>query len=105
MILFSTLSVIRHLMCGNNYNWFQNLNLRDTLDKGRKWLVYFNADKTRLVSFCQSNNTGAIDVKIDEFVLEERSSLKMLGLSFLLNWIGILTLSLLLKLPLAKLEL
>ena len=82
MILFSTLSVIRHLMCGNNYNWFQNLNLRDTLDKGRKWLVYFNADKTRLVSFCQSNNTGAIDVKIDEFVLEERSSLKMLGLSF-----------------------
>ena len=69
-------------MCGNNYNWFQNLNLRDTLDKGRKWLVYFNADKTRLVSFCQSNNTGAIDVKIDEFVLEERSSLKMLGLSF-----------------------
>ena len=82
MILFSTLSVIRHLMCGNNYNWFQNLNLRDTLDKGRKWLVYFNADKARLVSFCQSNNTGAIDVKIDEFVLEERSSLKMLGLSF-----------------------
>ena len=56
-------------MCGNNYNWFQNLNLRDTLDKGRKWLVYFNAGKTRLVSFCQSNNTGAIDVKIYEFVL------------------------------------
>ena len=27
MILFSTLSVIRHLICGNNWNWLLNLNL------------------------------------------------------------------------------
>ena len=27
MILFSTLSVIRHLICGNNQNWLLNLNL------------------------------------------------------------------------------
>ena len=70
-----------------------------------KWLVDFNAGKTHLVSFDRSNNTGAIDVKMDGSVLEEKSSFKMLGLTFLLNWIGALTLSLLLKLPLRKLEL
>ena len=29
-----------------------------------------------------SNDTGAIDVKMDESVLEEKSSFKMLGLTF-----------------------
>ena len=38
--------------------------------------------KTQLVSFDQSNNTGAIDVKMDGSVLEEKSSFKMLGLTF-----------------------
>ena len=27
MVLLSTLSVIRHLICGNNLNWLPNLNL------------------------------------------------------------------------------
>ena len=27
MMIFSTLNVIRHLICGNNYNWLLNLNL------------------------------------------------------------------------------
>ena len=40
--------------------------------------------------FDQSNNTGAIDVKMDGSVLEEKSSSKMLGLS----WGGALKLSL-----------
>ena len=57
-------------------------DLRDTLDWGRKWLVHFNAGKTQLVSFDRSNNTGAIDVKMDGFVLEEKSSFKMMGLTF-----------------------
>ena len=30
----------------------------------------------------QSNNTGAVDVKMDGSVLEEKSSFKMLGLTF-----------------------
>ena len=35
MILLSTLSVIRHLICGNNWNWLLNLNLiYDTLWNG-----------------------------------------------------------------------
>ena len=57
-------------------------DLRDTVNQGRKWLVDFNAGKTKLVSFDQSNNTGAIDVKMDGSILEEKSSFKMLGLTF-----------------------
>ena len=79
-------------------------DLRDTVDWGSKWLVDFNAGKTQLVSFDQSNNTDAIDVKLEGSVLEEKSTFKMLVLSFL-NWIGAITLSLLVKLPLRKLKL
>ena len=57
-------------------------DLQDNMDWGRKWLVDFNAGKTQLILFDQSNNTGAIDVKIDGSVLEEKSSFKMLGLTF-----------------------
>ena len=58
-------------------------DLQDTVDWGRKWVVDFSAGKTQLVSFDQSNNTGAIDVKTDESVVfEEKSSFKMLGLTF-----------------------
>ena len=57
-------------------------DLQDTVDWDRKWLVDFNAEKTQLVSFDWSNNTGAIDVKMDGSVLEEKSSFKMLGLTF-----------------------
>ena len=50
--------------------------------------IDFNAGKTQLVLFDQSNNTGAIDVKMDGSVLEEKLSFKMLGLTFSseLNW-------------------
>ena len=46
-----------------------------------KWLVDFNSRKTQLVPFDQSNNTGAIDVKMDESVFEENLSFKMLVLT------------------------
>ena len=52
------------------------------MDWSRKWLVDFNAGKTQLVLFDESNNTGAIDVKMDWSVLEEKPSFKMLGLNF-----------------------
>ena len=63
-------------------------DLQDTVDWGRKWLVDFNAGKTQLVSFDRSNNNGSIDVKMDGSVLEEKSSFKMLGLTFFskLDW-------------------
>ena len=48
-------------------------DLRDIVDWGRKWLVDFNAGKTQLVSFNRSKNTGAIDVKMDWSLLEEKN--------------------------------
>ena len=57
-------------------------DLRGTVNWGKKWLVDFNGGKTQLVSFYGSNNLGAIDVKTDGSVLEEKSSFKMLGLTF-----------------------
>ena len=57
-------------------------DLQDFVDWGRKWLVDLNAGKTQLFSFDWSNNTDAIDVKMDGSVLEGKSSFKMLGLTF-----------------------
>ena len=52
LMILSTLNVIRHLICSNNYNYL--LNLQDTVDWGRKWLADFNAEKTQLVFFLTS---------------------------------------------------
>ena len=57
-------------------------DLRDTVDWGRKWLVDFNARNTRLVSFDRLDNRGAIDVKMDGSVFDEKSSFKTLGFYF-----------------------
>ena len=88
MILISVLKVIGHLICGNNLNWLLNLNLIYKTLCGKKWLVDFNAAKFQLVLFDRSNNDGSIDVKMDGSVLEEKSSFKMLGLTFssTLDW-------------------
>ena len=55
IILLSILTVIRHLICGNNFSWVLNLNLiyenLITVDWGKKWHVEFNAGKTQLVLF------------------------------------------------------
>ena len=50
------------------------------MDWGRKCLVDFNAGKTQLILFDGSNNTGAINMKMDRSVLDKKSSFKMLGL-------------------------
>ena len=47
-------------------------DLGDTVDWGKKWLVDSNPGKTQLVSFDRSNNTGAIDVKMDGSALEKK---------------------------------
>ena len=56
-------------------------DLRDTVDWARKRLVDFNAGKTQLVSFDRSKST-AIQVKKAGSVLDEKTSFKMLGLTF-----------------------
>ena len=53
------------------------------MDWGKKWLVDFNAGKTQLVSFDQSNNAGVFDGEMDGSVLEEKSSFKMLAVDIL----------------------
>ena len=40
-------------------------DLRDTVDGRKKWLVDFSAEKSQLVLFDRSNNTGYIVVKMD----------------------------------------
>ena len=60
-------------LCSNNLNWLLSLNLiYKTLDWVKKWLVDFNAGKTQLVLFDQSNNNGSIDVKMNVPFLEEK---------------------------------
>ena len=63
-------------------------DLQDTVDWGKKWLVDFKAGKSQLVLFDWFNNTGSIDVKMDGSFVEEKSSFKMLGLTFFskLDW-------------------
>ena len=51
-----------------------------------KWLVDFIAGKTQLVSFDWSNNSGAIDVKMDGSFSEGKPSFKMVRLSFSSKW-------------------
>ena len=52
------------------------------MDWEKKWLVGFNAGETQLFSFDWPNNTGAVDVKMDGSVLEDKSSFNMLALTF-----------------------
>ena len=66
---------------------------------GRKWLVDFNAGKIQLVLLDWSINTGAIDVKMDGSVIEEKSSFKVLGLTLYSKLDLGSYISLLLKLP------
>ena len=84
MILLSIVSVIRHLICGNNLNWLQNLNLiyKTLRTGGKNRFLDFNGGKTQLVLFHPSNNNGSIDVKMDGSLLKEKSSFKILGLTF-----------------------
>ena len=82
MILLSILSVTSDLLQQLELVSELESGLQDIIDWGKKWLADFNARKTQLVSFDRSNNTGSINMKMDGSVLEEKSSFKMLGLTF-----------------------
>ena len=87
---FLNCTILMYSKCNQSSDLWQQLelaselesDLRDTVDWGKKSLVDFNAGKTQLVSFDRSKNTGAIDVKMDGSVLEDKTSFKMLGLTF-----------------------
>ena len=63
-------------------------DLQDTMDWDKKWLVDFNAGNIQLASFDQSDNTVAVDVKMDGSVFKEKSSFTMQRLTFCskLSW-------------------
>ena len=73
-------------------------DIQDPVDWGKKWLVDFNAGKTQVVQIGGSNNTGSIDLKMDESVLEEKLYFQMVELTFSSKLLlQALTVSLLLK--------
>ena len=73
-------------------------DIQDPVNWGKKWLVDFNAGKTQVVQIGGSNNTGSIDLKMDESVLEEKLSFQMVELTFSSKLLlQALTVSLLLK--------
>ena len=104
VILISML-MISHLICGNNYNWLLNLNL-----------IYMTEDWAGsgfLISMLEELNwfclTGLIILvllmwKWMGLFLRKNHLSRCCGLLSLLNWIGALTLPLLLKLLPRKLE-
>ena len=52
-------------------------DLQDTVEWDREWLVNFNAGKTQLVLFDQSNRTGVTDMKMGESILAKILSFKL----------------------------
>ena len=52
-------------------------DLRGNMDWGSKWLVDCTG-KIRLALCDQSSNSGLIDVKMDGFVIDKKTSFKML---------------------------
>ena len=103
IILLSTVSVIRHLICGNSYNWLLNLNLiYETLWTGAgSGLLILMLKKLNWFCF-----TGLITLLL---LIWKWMALFFWRLTFwgwlsLLNWIGALTLFLLLKMAQRKLE-
>ena len=82
MILLPTLSVIWHVWEQIEMAAELEPDIQDNVDWVKKWLVDFNASgKTQLILFDQSNITGAIDVKMDGSVIEEKSAFKMLEMT------------------------
>ena len=107
MILLSILSVIRHLICGNNLNWLLNLNLiYETLWTGvRSGLLISMLGTLSWFRLTGLTTMVLLMWKGMGLFLRKNHHLRCLDWHSLLNWIGVVTLSLLLKLPPRKLGL
>ena len=103
MILLSILNVIRYWSVATTrigpWNWIWSTrpcDLRIWSKKHKKWLVDFNARKTQTLVLLMWKWMGLF--------LRKNNLLRCWGWLSLLDWIRVLTLSLLLKLPPKKLE-
>ena len=84
MVILSILSAIGHLIYGNNLNWLLHLNLiYETQRTGvRSGLLISMLGKLNWFRLTGLIKNGSIDVKMGGSILEEKSSFKMLGLTF-----------------------
>ena len=103
MILLSVVSVIRHLICGNNWNWLLNVNLTYEILWTWAWSGLFVSMLEKLIWFCLSGLVILLLLmwKLMGLSLRKNRLLRCWGWLSLQNWIGTLTLSLLLKPPLS----
>ena len=101
MMLLPILSVIRHLVCDNNLNWLLNLNLiYETLLAGAKnSLLILMLGKLSWFHLTSLITMVLLMWKWMGRFLRKNNRLRCWGWPSLLNCIGALTLSLLLKLP------
>ena len=100
MILLSILSVIRHMICGNNLNWLLNLNLiYETLWTGvRSGLLILMLGKLSWFRLTSLITMVLLIRKWMDLFLRKNHVLRCWGWPSPLNCIGVLILSLLLKL-------
>ena len=106
MILLSILSVIRNQICGNNMDWLLNFSLiYETLWTGaRKFLLILKLGKLGWFQLTGLITLVLLVWKCLGLFLRTNHLLRCWGWPSLLNWIGALTWSLLLKLPSRKLD-
>ena len=101
MILLSILSMIRHLICGNSQNWLLNLYLiYETLCTGEgSGLLISMLERLNWFHLTSLITLVRLIWKWMSLFSRKNHLLSCLGWLFLLNCIGVLTLSLLLKVP------
>ena len=58
------------------------LDLRDIVEWGEKWLVTFNAAKTKLLTVSRSHKAPLAPVSMNDKDLSENDSFRLLGLTF-----------------------
>ena len=103
MILLTSLNVIDfwYVWTAGLTSGFESAH-RNIVDWGGKWLLHSSDAKTRVISFDCSSNTFVFGVKLGSSVFNEKSSIRMLGLSFFSKFIQY---PLLQQLSLQKMEL
>ena len=104
MTLLSILSVSKHLICGNNLDWLLNLNLiYQTLWTGvRSGLLISMIEKLSWFRLTSLITMVLLMWKWMGLFMRKNRLLRWWGWPSVLNWIGALTLSVLLKLPVQK---
>ena len=104
MTLLSILSVSKHLICGNNLDWLLNLNLiYQTLWTGvRSGLLISMIEKLSWFRLTNLITMVLLMWKWMGLFMRKNRLLRCWGWPSVLNWIGALTLSVLLKLPVQK---